>query len=326
MNSPRSDHYEVLQQAAAWYARLGAEDAGDSERRKWQNWLSQNEEHRKAWALVEKIGGRFAQFQDPLERNGAYKVLQSTSSSSMSRRQTLLSMGVLALGGALGWHLLNNGESGSLFASIRADLSTSTGETREFTLADGTRIWLNTASALNVTASPDVQALQLLKGEVLIDAIRSRNKRTQVKTLNGKAQAYSAEFSARLLNDDATCITVYSGEVSVMAADQRCDVHAGQQITLYGDRLDSPQPAPASGRAWTSGILVAEGMPLLQFVNELSRYRHGYLACDEKIAGLRVVGTFSIKDTDRALAALASVLPVTIKRTLPWWVTVEARA
>ncbi|POD72136.1 Fe2+-dicitrate sensor protein [Pseudomonas syringae group genomosp. 3] len=326
MNNPRTDHYDVLQQAAAWYARLGADNAGDSDRRKWERWLNQNEEHRKAWALVEKVGARFAHFHEPAEQNGAYKALQPPRSSLLSRRQTLLSLSVIAMGGILGWQASKDSISRNLLASALADLSTSTGETQAFTLADGTRIWLNTASALNVTIAPDVQALQLLKGEVLIDATRSRTKRTQVKTLHGKAQAYAAEFSARLLNNDATCITVYSGVVSVMAAGQHCDVYAGQQISLYGDRLDSPQPASASGRAWTSGMLVAEGMPLLQFVSELSRYRHGYLACDEKIAGLRVAGTFSVKDTDRALAALASALPVTIRRTLPWWVTVEARA
>ena len=37
---------------------------------------------------------------------------------------------------------------------------------------------------------------------------------------------------------------------------------------------------------------------------------------------LRVVGSYPLADTDRALAALADSLPVRVERRLPWWVQI----
>lgn len=321
MPDPRQQHYAVLQQAAAWYARLGAHDLSEQDRHKWESWLRQSDEHRKAWGLVEKVGGRFAQFHEPGDRTSALKALQSSASPLMSRRQTLLSMAAVSVAGMLGWKVSENGPTRDSLAGLIADYTTATGETKEIRLADGSPVWLNTASAIDADLSGGARRLHLLTGEILLSGIR---KDTLVKTRHGQVQTDSAAFSVRLLGD-ATCVTVQSGEVSVVANNQRCDVISGQQLTFSTDWLGTPQPASASSTAWTRGVLVAEAMPLGRFINELSRYRHGYLACSDQVASLRVVGTFSIKDTDRALTALSSALPLTIKRTLPWWVTVEAR-
>ncbi len=99
----------------------------------------------------------------------------------------------------------------------------------------------------------------------------------------------------------------------------------GQQISFTSGQLGPLQAASASARSWVAGVFVAEGISLQRFVDELSRYRKGYLGCSPQVADLRVVGTFSLKDTDRALGTLAASLPVTINRTLAWWVTVDAR-
>ncbi len=59
---------------------------------------------------------------------------------------------------------------------------------------------------------------------------------------------------------------------------------------------------------------------------ELARYRHGHLAVDPAVAGLPVMGTYPLDDTDRALAMLEAALPVRVRRRLPWWVTLEPAA
>ncbi|MFK3815647.1 hypothetical protein ACI2KG_03385 [Pseudomonas sp. NPDC089407] len=57
---------------------------------------------------------------------------------------------------------------------------------------------------------------------------------------------------------------------------------------------------------------------------ELGRYRSGWLRCDPAVAGLRVSGTFPVDDSDKALRAITSVLPVSIVRRTRYWVTVSA--
>lgn len=70
-------------------------------------------------------------------------------------------------------------------------------------------------------------------------------------------------------------------------------------------------------------MLLADNQRLEDFLTELSRYRHGYLGCDPRIADLRVVGAFPLADTERVLDALAATLPVRIERRMAWWVSLE---
>ena len=72
-------------------------------------------------------------------------------------------------------------------------------------------------------------------------------------------------------------------------------------------------------------MLVADDMRLGDFLAELSRYRSGHLGWDPAVAELRLVGAFPLGDTDRILASLEESLPLRVRRTLSWWVSVEPR-
>lgn len=324
MQSPSSAQYEVLQQAAAWYATLGADNVTEQQRQKWQRWLEQRPEHRKAWALVEQVGGRFAPLSDPAERSAAFNALQPGRGLPMGRRQMLLALGAVSVAAVTGWRGLRDTVAADHLRGLWADYSTATGETREVALNGQTRLWLNTLSAVDLSAANDHDALNLLAGELLIDSQAGAARGQIVRSRHGQLSARGAAYGVRLLQD-STCVSVYRGQLDIVSGDQRCTLGEGQQVSFSTGHFDAVQAAPASGKAWTQGILVAQGMTLRQFCLELSRYRHGYLGCAPGVGDLRVVGTFSIKDTDRALQSLASALPVAIKQVMPWWVTVEAR-
>lgn len=44
-----------------------------------------------------------------------------------------------------------------------------------------------------------------------------------------------------------------------------------------------------------------------------------------EVAKLSVMGVYPTNDMARALAMLESALPIRVKRSLSWWVTLEAR-
>ncbi|MDH8131951.1 iron dicitrate transport regulator FecR, partial [Klebsiella pneumoniae] len=50
--------------------------------------------------------------------------------------------------------------------------------------------------------------------------------------------------------------------------------------------------------AWSQGILSFSDKPLSEVIATLSRYRNGVLRCDPAVAGLRLSGTFPLKNTD----------------------------
>lgn len=62
--------------------------------------------------------------------------------------------------------------------------------------------------------------------------------------------------------------------------------------------------------SWTKGILSFSDKPLGEVIATLSRYRNGVLRCDPAVAGLRLSGTFPLKNTDAILNVIAQTLPV----------------
>ncbi|MNN96196.1 fec operon regulator FecR [compost metagenome] len=67
-------------------------------------------------------------------------------------------------------------------------------------------------------------------------------------------------------------------------------------------------------------------MRLGDFINEVGRYRPGYLTCTADITHLRLSGVFRLEDTDKLLAILPHTLPVQLRYRTRWWVTLERQA
>ena len=312
--------HQVLQQAAAWYALLRSERATEQDHDKWRHWHDQRAEHRHAWNLVERVGGRFGQFGDSTEKQGAMAALRVGTRGRISRRSTLLSVGGLGLASWLGWRSLA-GSSANLFAGgLFADYSTRTGEHRQLQIAGGGQLWLNTQSAVDIKGA---EQLRLIDGEIFLDDRNRQGTPLRIQTTFGELSARRALFNLRL-GQASLCLDVYAGSIDVTCNSCSQRVQAGQQLT-FGQALGPLMAAEEAHRAWVKGVMVADGMPLGWVIAELARYRHGYLACAPQIAQLSVVGTLSIRDTDRALDSLARVLPVRISRLMPWWVSLEAR-
>lgn len=307
--------YEIMQQAASWYSVLRADNVSPEDLDKWQRWLELRAEHRSAWSLVERVGGRFAHFQGPAEKAGALKALQQKTGPMLGRRTTLLAMGAVSLAAVFGWRGVQNTTADDHLASLWADYSTGTGETRKVRLADGSTLWLNTLSAVDIQPGVSPLPLRLLAGEIQIDSLRTSQQGVQVQTPHGQALLHRAQCVIRLFAGHSS-ISVQAGSAEVSCAGQQVVVQAGQQLSYSAMGLGPIQPASASSRSWVDGLFVAEGVPLGQLVTELGRYRHGVLGCDPQVANLRVVGTFSVRDTDRALASLVGILPVRVNRLM----------
>ncbi len=192
-------------------------------------------------------------------------------------------------------------------------------------MADGTRLWLNTDSALDIRFDAKERRLALQHGELLIDAPASRRGRPLVlSSREGHVRSeQAARFSLRQ-EEGRTRLSVFAGVVDIqLEGFGVTSVPAGQQAAFDRRHVGPLAAARAEHQAWATGVLLADNQRLEDFLAELSRYRHGYLGCDPRIADLRVVGAFPLADTDRVLQALAATLPVRIERRMAWWVSLE---
>ncbi|HAG19406.1 MAG TPA: hypothetical protein DCK80_10040, partial [Pseudomonas sp.] len=264
--------YRVLQQAAEWFALLQSGSVSASERRAWAAWLEQPE-HAQAWAKVERISGQFQPLTSDAIGRAAGAMLQQRQST---RRQALKVLSVLCggavltvAGGALPWR------------RWAADERTAVGEVRDLRLADGTRLWLNTDSALDVRFDAKERRLALQHGELLIDAPASRRGRPLVlSSREGHVRSeQAARFSLRQ-EEGRTRLSVFAGVVDIqLEGFGVTSVPAGQQAAFDRRHVGPLAAARAEHQAWATGVLLADNQRLEDFLAELSRYRHGYLGC-----------------------------------------------
>ncbi|VVM81970.1 FecR domain-containing protein [Pseudomonas fluorescens] len=313
-----------LEQAANWYVQLHDEQVAEPERLRWQAWLAQSPEHQAAWRYVERVGQRFAPLQS--ESEAVSHALRNSARSSISRRQSLKGLLILAATGLAGWAVGRNTPLLDSVERLNADLSTGTGETREATLSDGSRIWLNALSALNVRFDARQRLLQLRAGEVLIDTAKDLGRAFWVETEHGRMRALGTRFSVRQ-TDRHTLLNVYEGAVEATNHQGESQVvQAGQQLVFSAGRLYTASAADPAREAWRRGVLLADNLPLGELIEELSRHRPGHLHCDPAVANLSVMGSFPLKDTDQALRLLEAALPIRIDETFNWWVSVGPKA
>lgn len=320
------DH-DTLRQAAEWFALLGAADAGEQEQARWRAWHDARAEHRLAWQCVQAITGRLAL---PEHERGAAAAALDAAHHSGRRRHALKALAVFGVSVGGGWVASKSPTGQAALASLGADYRTATGELAEYTLADGSRLWLDTASAVDAEFGPALRRLRLRAGRLLIETGRDAGLPARplvVDTAEGRLRALGTRFAVQRL-DGATELTVHAGRVEVRPN----DAAAGERVVEPGERLrftaraiEAPQAAVAGAEAWVRGVLLADNLPLPDFVAELARYRRGLLRCDPALAQLRVAGGYPLRDPDRALAMLEAALPVRVRRPLPGWVVVEPR-
>ncbi|HEY0296268.1 MAG TPA: FecR domain-containing protein [Bordetella sp.] len=319
--------HRALQQAAEWFALLDSGEATATDRGRWDAWLAESAEHREAWRFVERISRRFDPIKASPERRTALTAYQLAHGIRIRRRQTLLSLAALTGSGLLGWTVWRQASVPELALSWVADYRTGTGEIHGIVLADGTRVWLNAASAFNQDYQPDQRKLRLVRGEILVDtAADPLGRPFYVETSQGQMQALGTRFTVRL-DGSETFLAVYEGSVEVRTADTgaMAVIPAGRQIRFTRAALAASETADPAREAWTRGLLVARDIPLAEVVQELRRYYPGHLSLAPEVADLRVLGGYPVNDPDKVLAMLESVLPIRVQRTLPWWVSIEPR-
>ncbi|MBB1650132.1 FecR domain-containing protein [Delftia sp. UME58] len=324
-------HARVLDEAAEWLMRLHDSGATDADRAACERWRQADPQHALAWERAERLLGKLGGLPAAL----AMPALDRPRSHRAQRRAAVARLAALLAVAPAGWLAWQ-----AWYAADQrgwgADLRTATGERRTEHLADGSRLLLDTASAVDIRFDGALRLLTLRQGAISIETAADTatpHRPFVVDTAHGRLRALGTRFTVRQEGGRAdggpVRLTVTEGAVEVTlrgAASPALVVQAGQQTVLRAGEVTSPQPLQPEATAWTHGMLMADAMPLAAFCAELSRYRPGLLQCAPEVRALRVSGSFPLGDTDRTLTMLASTYPVDVQtRMRGYWITVVAR-
>lgn len=305
---------DILTQAASWFVDLRNAQPGDVIFEAHQAWLNADSRHYDAWKRVERLQKQLQLVPNEIRQGTLEKARQS-------RRQLVKTLVVVLTVSSAGGVAYKQRAFSSLMARYRTD----TGEHKTIELADGSKVFLNTNTALDVSFSDDVRELTLYRGEIIVETGKGMPQQDFiVKTLQGRVKALGTRFQVRC-NDGETWVGVSKHAVEVLSeqASKAVEVQAGHCMSFDTLKHSPLSLMPLNMDAWTQGMLIVSNWRLDQFINELGRYHKGALRCDPAVASLRISGAFNINDTQSVLENLSSTLPVKVRYFTRFWAQIE---
>lgn len=296
------EQHRALDQAAAWIARLRADDVSAGDRAQFACWLSEDVGNAAAFDRMLELWSDL----------GVLRALPIEIPRTARARRWQLPLGLAAAAAVVALLVLPRGAEPPAL-----ELRTPVGGFRQVRLEDGSEITLNTDTALSVALRDEARTVTMDHGEVFFSVAPDAAR---------PFSAVCGEASVTVLGTafGASCD---SGGMSVVVAHGRVRfatrVGGGASRELGGgdavryDRQDNlaeiSRVDPDKALAWQQRRLVFEDVPLAEVIGELQRYMEPALRIADPAAGtIRVSGVFSTAEPRLTLAALEKSLGLAV--------------
>jgi transmembrane sensor len=205
-----------------------------------------------------------------------------------------------------------------------ADYRTRIGEKTAVRLADGSTVYLNTDTALDVSFEHEERRVALLRGEAEFEVARDSLRPFRVKAGNIVTEALGARFVVRYDGTQGT-VTLLDGKVRTGRISPSgesagaVDLKPGERVAFDQRTLGEIQSVdPASADAWRRGRLIMYPVTLEDVVEEINRYRRGRVTVfSDRLARREINVAIDIRNIDAWLDALGETLPVRLRRAGP---------
>lgn len=297
---------ETAAEAAVWMARLKSDQRRPETESAFRQWLATTP---NAQDLFDEATEVWEMIPSAVQRRPTPSFHQL-----MSRRTTA----VVAAAAVIVLVIL-----GGFFAiSARPIMfETQTGEQRTLTLADDSKVTLNTNTRLSVTYSRSRRYIQLERGEALFQVAHDASRPFVVETGTQRVTALGTVFLVRS-DPSIMQVALFSGKVELRPTDSSTTPYAmilkpGERATVR-ERLTPIVDRPASDviTAWQRQEIVFSGVTLSEAINELNRYsRLQIVVADSGIASLKVAGVFQTGDSEAFAKNIARIYGLKIRRS-----------
>ncbi len=315
----------TTEQAAQWLCDLRSDGGSTIDRAAFFSWLRQSPRHVEEFLLATSVWKAF-DGADPISDEGLGQAvaaakasgdtetvvtLPAASNARRSRNQGWRRLGwaiaaVVIAACALAWWV-----PGLEKASI---YTTAVGEQRAVRLADGSVLYLNTASRVEVHYEDHERRMNLIAGEALFVVAHQPNRPFRVMAGPAMIEALGTQFNVRRHTDN-TRIVVLEGKIRIVAdapealtdgeavtprnAHSEISLGMGETAMVGGDGRITTGNSPESAVAtvWRERRLVFRGERLEDIAAEFNRYNLRKMEVVGKSArNKRLAGTFNADD------------------------------
>jgi transmembrane sensor len=324
LNTATSASEASQEQAAQWHVLIQSGEMGANDRQCFEDWIA-NENNA---AIYQRMGAIWAKF-DAVDTMEAKSTLKKTLIEKRNQKRptstALVSTVLVMLMLVFGWKFLPMNHFSTDY--LLADYRTTTGEQHKMMLSDQTQLYINTASAINIEYTETQRTIYLIRGEIQLDVAKDNRRPLIVVSKHGTARALGTQFSVRDLSDSTEVMVTESVVEACSKPIEQSELEnhlcqtltAGQQVIIRSNQVTLPQASdPDFFHDWTRQQLIVDNQPLLDVLDELARYRHGYLHIDRTaLAELRISGVFPLNDTDQSLQVIRHSLPIKVRSYSP---------
>jgi len=294
-------------EAAAWLAKLHAEDRDAADEAAFRAWLDASPAHAQAFEAVDRMWSDVGGLTD-LRGDLGRKPARGLTRSVTSRRALLTGVGLLAVtgGSALFWR--------SASAKV---YETEVGEQKHVALDDGSQLFLDAQTRIAVSFSETARTVNMQYGRANFRIVPDSKRPFIVEAAEHKIVATRCNFDVRCENGQVQVVLIH-GEADVKPASSsggRSErLKAGERLVASSDVEKRDKPDMTHVLAWQTGYEMFDKEELAQAVEEMNRYSTAKLAVDPGIAGLKVSGMYRVGDNSAFAHSLAKLLPITVRQ------------
>lgn len=320
---------KIEQTAADWMTRRLSDRWTEADQAEFDVWIADETTHRIAYVRLDAAwnqAGRLkaltagvAQAAIPTlealaETRFPYRAIAGHEAAARAPQKRSFAWQValaaaLALAIGLGFYFA---ASGTLFSNSYV---TEVGDTDTVTLADGSRVTLNTDTRLRVSLESQERRIELERGEAFFDVARDPSRPFVVAVGAQRVVAVGTQFSVHK-ERDAVRVVVAEGRVLVGG---EALIEAGSVAETKAAHVTVHRNAASQVEqllSWRQGMISFHATPLTDAVAEFNRYSARKIVIqDASIADIRVGGSFRSTNAEAFLWMLQKGFGISAERT-----------
>lgn len=205
-----------------------------------------------------------------------------------------------------------------LMVQLRSDYQTAAGGRQDITLPDGSKMTLNTASAVSLDFEGGKRSVKLLQGEAYFDVVHDETRPFKVAAGYSEVVVKGTAFGVRS-DSDKDVVVLERGLVGVSRLSDEHDtaeLHPGETITATASLLSKVRPSdPANTLSWRDGRLIFENEPFDQVLGEIGRYYpHAIIITNDRVGKAMVTGNYKLDNPERVIRSLAATVGGAVTR------------
>lgn len=312
----RSISPEIIAEAAEWLVEMQSEEWTTEKQKQFEAWKSQGEEYLKAWQQAEQLQDYLHQLPNDLNQ----QIFDQHQFRYLSQKFIWI---FVFMGAVLTTsHFVHKN-------ALLADQRTGYGEQRTVMLEDGSKLILNSKTAIDIDFSATERHVKLHYGELYIETGKDtthHHRPFKVLSQQGSILALGTQFNVRQQQHQTETAVIEHAVLIENKAGQKQKVYAGQQTPFNSQYVGQPRAVNLLDLAWRNHLLIADRIPLSEFARQVEKNYGVSIELDDQIQNIIISGAYPSNNLTVLQETLAEVYHLKVEqRTFPQKIIFKAK-